>query len=169
MMEEIWKDIPNFKDYQASNIGNIRKINFRNFGITKLLKQSYDKDGYKNVNIYQKKYRTHRIIAMAFLNDYSEDLQVNHKNGIKDDNKIENLEMVTNQQNSFHRTNILKKGKLKSVVMLDKNMRKICIFNSTREAERKTGIEHSSISKVCKGRKHTAGGYIWKYYKEEEK
>lgn len=168
-MKEVWKDVPNFKDYQASNLGNIRKQNYRGFGIIKILKQGYDKNGYKKVNLFQKSYRTHRIIAMTFLGNYSEDLQVNHINGIKDDNRIENLEMVTNQQNSFHRTNILKKGKLKPVVMLDKNMRKICIFNSTREAERKTGIEHSSISNVCKGRKHTAGGYIWEYYKEEEK
>ncbi len=44
----------------------------------------------------------HRIIAEAFLGDYSEDLQVNHINGIKTDNRVENLEMVTNAENMRH-------------------------------------------------------------------
>ncbi len=44
----------------------------------------------------------HRIIAEAFLADYSEDLQVDHINGIKTDNRVENLEMVTNAQNMQH-------------------------------------------------------------------
>lgn len=49
-----------------------------------------------------KTYKVHRLVAMMFLDDYSEDLQVNHKNGNKDDNRVENLEMVTNSQNVLH-------------------------------------------------------------------
>ena len=76
--------------------------------------------------------------------------------------------MVSSKENSWHRTNILKKGKLKPVIMLEKNTLKVIDeFNSIREAERKTNIQHSSISKVCKGKKKSAGGYKWKYKKEE--
>ena len=49
----------------------------------------------------------HRIIAMKFLTNYSENLQVNHINGNKKDNKIENLEMVTNAENAWHGWNVL--------------------------------------------------------------
>lgn len=53
----------------------------------------------------------HRIIAMKFLPDYSDTLQVNHINGNKLDNRVENLEMVTNAQNTWHGWNVLDSSK----------------------------------------------------------
>lgn len=55
----------------------------------------------------RKNYKIHRLVAMFYLSDYSELLQVNHKNGIKTDNRVENLEMVTNKQNVLHAWRIL--------------------------------------------------------------
>lgn len=55
----------------------------------------------------RKNYRVHRLVAMFYLSDYSEDLQVNHKNGIKTDNRVENLEMVTNSENALHAWRVL--------------------------------------------------------------
>ena len=55
----------------------------------------------------RKPYKVHRLVAMFYLDDYNEDLQVNHKNGIKTDNRVENLEMVTNQQNVLHAWRVL--------------------------------------------------------------
>ena len=55
----------------------------------------------------RKPYKVHRLVAMFYLDNYSEDLQVNHKNGVKTDNRVENLEMVTNQQNVLHAFRVL--------------------------------------------------------------
>ena len=55
----------------------------------------------------RKPYKIHRLVAMFYLDNYSEDLQVNHKNGVKTDNRVENLEMVTNQQNVLHAFRVL--------------------------------------------------------------
>lgn len=56
---------------------------------------SKNKDG-------RKPYKIHRLVAMFYLDNYSDKLQVNHKNGIKTDNRVENLEMVTNRENVIH-------------------------------------------------------------------
>ena len=61
---------------------------------------SNHKDGRKIIKL-------HRLIAATFLESYNEDLQVNHKNGVKNDNRVENLEMVTQSQNVIHAWNIL--------------------------------------------------------------
>lgn len=52
-------------------------------------------------------FKVHRLVAMRYLSDYSEELQVNHKNGVKTDNRVENLEMVTNSENALHAWRVL--------------------------------------------------------------
>lgn len=56
--------------------------------------------GYRRINIRGRNFPVHRIIAKAHLDDYSEDLQVDHINGSRPDNRIENLRMVTASQNN---------------------------------------------------------------------
>lgn len=72
----------------------------------KKLKPAIDKYGYYRIvlsnNNKRKSYYVHRLVARAYLKNYSEDLQVNHKNGIKIDNRVENLEMCTLQENIRH-------------------------------------------------------------------
>ena len=114
---EIWKDIPNYEDYyQASNFGRIKsKDRYVNSNIKhndkalrkgKLLKLNIKKNGYLSVDLSKnnrpKTMSVHRIIAKTFLKNYSDNLEVNHKNGIKTDNRLINLEMVTKSQNIIH-------------------------------------------------------------------
>lgn len=72
----------------------------------KKLKPATDKDGYLRITLTnygkRKSYFVHRLVARTFLDNYDDKLQVNHKNGIKNDNRIENLEMCTLQENIKH-------------------------------------------------------------------
>lgn len=114
---EIWKDIPGYeKYYQASNLGNIKSLD-RIMYIEKrlrylplkgrILKPKKDKDGYLRVtlciNHKLKYYRVHQLIAKTFLKNPNNYLEVNHKNFIKDDNNVNNLEWCNGQMNKFHR------------------------------------------------------------------
>lgn len=97
-----WKPIKDFEHYHISNCGQV--FNTR----TQRIKKPYhDYKGYKRIRLVDGRKRgatkkIHRLVAQAFLPDYTENLQVNHKNCIKDDNRLENLEMVTQSQNTQH-------------------------------------------------------------------
>jgi hypothetical protein len=98
---EVWKNI--FNDYAISNIGNLKSLKY---GKEKLLKLQKDKKGYLRVRLTingkGKEYRLHRLVAMAFIENLENKEQVNHINGLKDDNRVENLEWATNLENIKH-------------------------------------------------------------------
>lgn len=95
---EQWKVIPNLIDYEASSEGNIRRKE-----TSALVKQSTNPNGYKTVWVMSGNKRintyVHRLVAMAFLGEPQNNEEVNHKNGIKSDNNIKNLEWVTHIEN----------------------------------------------------------------------
>ncbi len=104
-MEEIWKDIKGYEGhYQASNLGRIKSIKFNK---EKILKHQIHKNEYVRVeltiNNTRKKIMVHRLVAHVFLGlDIESDLVVNHKNHIRSDNKIDNLEIVNNRENQSY-------------------------------------------------------------------
>ena len=113
MKKEIWKDIPGYeKLYQVSNLGNIRsldkRIKCKGKG-TRLLKGKVKKQdvsvhGYCQINLTRekgtRKFFVHRLVLMAFVGDSK--LPVNHKNGNKLDNRLENIEYCTYSENTKH-------------------------------------------------------------------
>lgn len=106
-MEEIWKDIPDYEGlYQISDLGNLKSLNFNRSGKEGKIKQSLSRDGYLKVTLYKNKIaqtkKPHQLVAMAFLNHIpcGYELVVNHKNFIKTDNRLENLEIVTTRENT---------------------------------------------------------------------
>ena len=167
---ETWKDIFDYENiYQISNKGNVRNIR-----TNKMLKPCVNSDGYYTVLLSKdgksKSFKVHRLVATHFLKEVK--IQVNHKNGIKTDNNVDNLEFVTMHENIIHSwISGLSKGKYKNVgnrarriIQIDKKTgAEIREFNSIYEASENTGITHTSIQNCLKGRSNTSGGYKWKY------
>lgn len=175
-MEE-WKDVPNYERlYQASNLGNIRSLNYNHTGKIQILKMSIDKDGYPMITLHkngkQKTYRVHRIVAQTFLENPNNYPEVNHKDENKQNNKVENLEWCTCKYNQNYgtRTERSAKGKGKKVVCINTGE----IFDTIKEAERKYNLKgESGISYVCKGKRISAGKHPvtgeklkWRYLDE---
>jgi len=166
-MSEIWKQlvIDNINyDYEVSNLGNIRS-----FSRKKILKGSL-RNGYLGVSIsknnIKKTYDIHQLVILTFIGKKEHDLiVVNHKNGIKTDNRFENLEYCTRTMNTKHAidNNLLPKI-TKKVNKLDPITFKILeTYNSMLEAGEANNIDARHISCVCKGKRKTTGGYAWEY------
>lgn len=112
-MNEIWKDIPEYDGlYQISNIGNVKSLSREicnslrcYISKEKILKQKKNPDGYYTVNLCNnnncKTFRIHKLVAIAFLNHIpcGYELVIDHINDIKTDNRVENLQIVTQRFN----------------------------------------------------------------------
>lgn len=99
-MSEIWKNTQH-KNYLVSNLGNVKNLNFKNTKTEALLHLNKS-DMYLKVTLFGKNVRVHRLVAEAFLPNPENKPQVNHINGIKSDNRVENLEWVTASENRKH-------------------------------------------------------------------
>ena len=171
-MEEIWKDIPDFDGYQASNLGNIRSHKYKLKG--KIFKYQLDKYGYYRVCLFKNKKilkGVHQLIALTFIPNPLNKPCVNHINGVKTDNRIENLEWCTVRENTIHSykmglqvptqkqkesaRKMCLETKSKKVCLIDENNNILKEWNSITNASKELNIPSSCISRVCKNKRIT--------------
>jgi len=162
---EIWRKVVlenidmGEKEYFVSNLGR-----FKNSCGVIMDNYKINDNGYIRVYIFNKTFALHRLIALAFIDNPVKKEQVNHINGNKLNNKIENLEWVTNSENQLHKFKIgLGNKTTRKIIQLDLQLNEIKQFNSIINASKELNISYSNIIKnLCKKQK-TAGGFIFNY------
>lgn len=155
-MEEIWKNIQGYTNYQISNMGNVKSLKF---GKERILKPIKNKYGYLTVILYKqgklKNHYVHRLVAEAFIENHNNYEEVNHKDEDKTNNAVENLEFCDRKYNINYGTRTEKCSK--PVLCIETNK----IYPSLNEIKRQTGFAKSNISNACNGKLKQAYGYHW--------
>lgn len=191
-MKEVWKDIEGYEGlYQISNLGNVksldRKVNAKNNKKRLIkgtfLKLRFNNRNYNIVSLYKNNIQEvrfiHRLVAETFIPNPENKPEVNHIDGDKQNNKIDNLEWCTRTENNKHawKTGLnkvsdnqkkaaaqsAKKRFSKKIIQYDLKGNFIKEWDSMSEAQRQLNIWHESIGKCCKGEIKTSGKYIWRY------
>lgn len=179
-LKEEWKDIEGYEGlYQISNLGRVKSLKRNTKNQCKnaeVIKTQEIRNGYYSVSLWKngvgKHHLIHRLISQAFIPNPNNKPQINHIDGNKTNNHIENLEWVTESENARHAyNNGLIKPYTRKIIQYDQNMNFIKEWDSITEIEKELGINHANIVTVCKqntNRKY-AGGYIWRYKEEANK
>jgi hypothetical protein len=198
-MKEIWKDIDliNYGGedytglYKISNLGRVKSLVGFNGCIKKYFKRELIlipriSHLYYAVNLSKNKkrktYTIHRLVTIAFIPNPKNKPQVNHIDGNKLNNKVDNLEWCTRIENSRHawRMGLCENVRQKTLERASDTFKKynatikkpviqlldgvvIDKHPSAWDAELKTGITNANIGKVAKGQRNKAGGYEWRF------
>lgn len=175
-MEELWKDIRGYEGlYQVSTTGKIKSLNYNHRKIEKKRKLDKSNKGYLCVLLCKdgihKKRSVHRIVAETFIPNQRNLPQVNHIDGNKENNCVNNLEWCTNGYNEKHAYKLrLKKknygkknGMAKSVIQYDLDNNFIAEYQTINEAHQKTKIAVDTIIRSCKNKTKRHNKFIFKY------
>lgn len=151
-------------DYSVSTEGVVRK------DTTDYILSQYSQQDYKFVTLLiagqQKRMRVHRMVAETFLDNPEKKPYVNHINGNRGDNNVENLEWVTPSENTQHavETGLFVSGRARPVIQYNLDGMQMATFESASEAARQTGGSQSKITMCCRRQRQTANDYQWRYY-----
>lgn len=174
-MQEIWKDIPGYEElYQISNLGRVRSYKLGYKFCDRLV---YKHKGYIRTALCKNNrcihFYVHRLVAQVFLPNPDNLPEVNHKDGNKTNNCVDNLEWCTRQENMNHarktglwpftehmRIALIHPKEISQYAMSGKFLRS---YESVKDAHLQTGINAGNICLCCKGKRNSAGGYIWEY------
>ena len=173
-MKEEWRDIEGYEGlYQISCLGRIKSLKC---GKERILKLGSNPLGYSIVGLYkngqQKFFTVHRIVAKTFISKSNDKSEVNHIDGNKKNNKVNNLEWTTRSENIKH---AIKNGlfifkpyvpKAKKIEQLDLNNNLIKTWNSCKEIVEELEVDNTHIYECCTSKRKTAYGYKWKYKNE---
>lgn len=163
-MSEIWKKCEIAPNYEISSFGNVRRAFLNGERINRLLKPYIHSNGYGEVHLSKVgKQSIHRLVLQTFIGPAPINTEANHKNGIKMDNRIENLEWITRSENMKHAyrngliLNLNKKGSKNGRAIVSENdiisiikMRQEGFV--LREISNKFGICISAVNNIIKGK-----------------
>jgi hypothetical protein len=159
---EIWNEIP-FQiigkyNYFVSNLGRFK--NNKNEIKTNYIPST----GYIRIRISNKKYLLHRLVALTFLENPENKEFVNHKDGNKINNLLDNLEWATCLENNLHKISNGLSNCTKKIIQYDIDMTKLNEFKSIVECSKRVNISKNTIGNICRGKtKSTKCGYIFRY------
>ena len=193
MEKEIWKDIPGYEGYyQVSTLGNIKALQKKYYICNsslvykdeKIMKQKTNR-GYKiielNKNGKSKRFQVHRLVALTFIPNIENKPYIDHIDGCRINNKLENLRWVTHKENmnnpiTINRIRKIKRKKgcenplyqekspcSKPVLQYDLQGNLIGRYTCVHEAARKLGLLVSNIARVCRNERKTYKNYLWSY------
>lgn len=155
------KDIKNYEGlYAVTEDGNVWSYKNKKF-----LKLGHHHSGYLNVRLFKngvgKVYSVHRLVAETYIPNPNNYPCVNHKNELKDDNRVHNLEWCSISYNTTYGN-----SRVKTIEKIQKPI--YCIelnktFSNAYEAAEQLGLKRPNIWCALSGRSKTAGGYHWRY------
>lgn len=164
MDEELWRDWPQDPRIKVSNKGHV--IGCKR-GVRYPLKVSHDNSGYQMVGAgdgHRRSQYVHRMVAETWIDNPNHLKEVNHINGDKDDNRVENLEWTTRGQNVYHayRTGLNKRTTPIRIVETDE------VYESQCECARRIGGSQGAIWDCLAGKRLTHRGYHFEYVRRDD-
>ena len=185
MKSAVIKGYPNYAVFEDGTVINIKR--------NKPMKQRNRRDGYMSVQLSndgkQKEFVVHRLVAAAFIPNPNNYPIINHKDENKKNNCADNLEWCTQEYNINYGTGNARRAKSlekyrksdrarawaiclgemsgKPIEQLTIDGKHIAFYQSARKASMATGSNHCGVCRAARGLYETAGGYKWKYVKEE--
>lgn len=179
---EQWLPIEDYEDYEVSNYGRVKSLNYNHTNQEQILKQYTNIYGYQQVGLWKdgkrKRFFVHRLVASAFIDNPNNYEQVNHKDECKTNNHVENLEWCTAEYNCNYGSWIEKHsgenhplyGKLgkehptsKQITQLTLSGEVVRNWDSAIDIKRELGYHNQCISSCCSGRYKSSYGYKWVY------
>lgn len=183
---EKWKSVKGYEGYyEVSNLGQVRSVDRllpHNRGESrlqpgKLLKGEVTYQGYKRVRLSKfsktKKFNVHRLVAEAFIGGYPSGKVINHIDENKANNKVENLEYITQKENINHGSSMKRRAASQSISVKGTNIKtgEVVFYPSMVAARRESnGYFHDGhISQVIKGKHKHHKGFVWEKVLDNEK
>ena len=159
---EVWKDVVDYDGhYKVSNLGRVKN----KYGL--ILKHCVNKCGYSQVRLSnhskQKSHLVHRLVAIHYINNYQNKYSVNHIDGNKYNNKIDNLEWATMKENVEHAYIIGTRNNGVKIELTDKLNGTILLFRSQNKANTFMGFSRGYLTTCFKNKKEE--NKLWKWRK----
>lgn len=184
-MSKEWKEIKGYEGrYLISSSGDVISLKYGGSNRAKMLTWKVNNKGYAWVELRKNGIKeqklVHRLVAEAFIDKVEGLNLINHKDENPLNNDVDNLEWCDNSYNvryslerhperRVYHGHEIREGKYKTlaVIQLDKDGNVIKEWENARTIFVETGMSDWSIAEVCRGNRHTAYGYLWRYANED--